>query len=89
MSCSDVNGYLKWAFIEAANTVVRHQNGAGWTDRHVTRLYKRLCWRKGHAKAVGAVARHLSEATYWILKKDEVSRAQSAPGYDGGWGRGL
>jgi len=28
-------------------------------------------YRQGHAKAVGAVARHLAEATYWILTKNE------------------
>jgi adenylylsulfate kinase-like enzyme len=26
--------------------------------------------RKNHQKAVGAVARHLAEATYWILTKE-------------------
>ena len=29
---------------------------------------------KGHQKAVGAVARHLAEATYWILTKGEPYR---------------
>src|SRR5437763_7482765 len=28
--------------------------------------------RKGHRKAIGAVARHLAEATYWILSKQEA-----------------
>jgi hypothetical protein len=32
----------------------------------------RIRARKNHAKAVGAVARHLAEATYWILTKNEV-----------------
>jgi hypothetical protein len=38
--------------------------------RHVTRLYVRLARRKGHPKA-GAVARHLAEATYWMVTKQE------------------
>ena len=30
--------------------------------------------RKGHPKAIGALARHLAEATYWILSKQEPYR---------------
>jgi hypothetical protein len=30
--------------------------------------------RKGHSVAVGAVARHLAEATFWILNKKEPYR---------------
>ena len=30
--------------------------------------------RKGHAVAVGAVARYLAESTYWVLKKAEPYR---------------
>jgi transposase len=66
----DVNRYLKWAFIEAANVIClthRHR-----PYRHASRLYLRIRQRKGHQKAVGAVARHLAEATYWILKKREA-----------------
>jgi len=65
----DVNRYLKWAFVEAANVVVVNQKH--WANRHVTRLYKRIRERRGHGKAVVAVARHLSEATYWVLRKNE------------------
>jgi transposase len=68
----DVNRYLKWAFIEAANAIClmrrRHPH------RHVTRLYERIARRKGHPKAIGAVARHLAEATYWLLSKQEPYR---------------
>jgi len=42
--------------------------------RHLTRLYARLARRKGHAKAIGAVARHLAEATYWMVTKQEAYR---------------
>jgi hypothetical protein len=34
------------------------------------RLYQRVRSRKGHQKAIGAVARHLAEATYWMLTKE-------------------
>jgi len=67
----DVNRYLKWAFIEAANVVALNQAKRSWQQRHVSRLYQRIRQKKGHAKAVGAVARHLSEAAYWVLKKRE------------------
>jgi transposase len=65
----DVNRYLKWALIEAANMIVLNQKP--WANRHVVRLYRRIRERHGHAKAVVAVARHLAEATYWVLKKGE------------------
>ena len=69
---ADVNRYLKWAFIEAGNSISLHATRK--PDRHVSRLYWRLKQRKGHAKAVGAVARHLAEATYWVLTKQEAYR---------------
>jgi transposase len=65
----DVNRYLKWAYIEAGNAVCRTQRFHLYA--HTTQLYMRIRQRKGHQKAVGAVARHLAEATYWILKKGE------------------
>jgi transposase len=66
----DTNHYLKWAFSEAGNSVAVHRNDL--PARHVSQLYNRVRSRKNHAKAVGAVARHLAEATYWILTKNEV-----------------
>lgn len=73
----DVNRYLKWAFMEAANVISSHPRW--WADRHVGRLYQRIRERKGHGKAVGAVARHLSEAAYWVLKKNEAYREPHSP----------
>lgn len=70
---SDVNHYLKWAFVEAANVICL--NRRHWPERHVARLYDRVHQQKGHQKAIGAVARHLAEATYWILTKEESYRA--------------
>ena len=68
----DVNHYLKWAFIEAAQSVCLNQGSH--PDRHVTRLYQRLRARKGHGKAVGAVARHLAEATYHVWSTGQPYR---------------
>jgi len=68
----DVNRYLKWAFVEAANVVALQQSRH--PNRHVSLLYRRLRLRKGHAKAVGAVARHLAEAAYHVLRKKEPYR---------------
>src|SRR2546428_1425521 len=53
----DVNRYLKCAFVEAANAICLNRRPA--PRRHVSRLYVRIARRKGHAKAIGAVARHL------------------------------
>jgi hypothetical protein len=65
----DVNRYLKWAYVEAANAICLTRGRTA--RRHVSRLYERVARRKGHAKAIGAVARHLAEATYWMLSKGE------------------
>jgi transposase len=69
---SDVSHYLKWAYIEAANCACMHQRN--FPDRHVTLLYKRIARRKGHPKAVGAVARHLAEATFYVLSRNQPYR---------------
>jgi transposase len=68
----DTNRYLKWAFSEAGNSIAVKRNR--FPDRFVSGLYNRIRDRKGHAKAVGAVARHLAEATYWVLSKGEAYR---------------
>jgi transposase len=68
------NNYLKWAFIEAANVIVAHRHHANWPGKYVVHLYERTQRRKGHAVAVGATARYLAEATYWVLKKGEPYR---------------
>lgn len=66
---SDVNHYLKWAYSEAGNsTAVNHKRFPG---RHTSQLYRRIREKKGHAKAVGAVGRHLAEASYWVLERNE------------------
>jgi transposase len=71
----DVNRYLKWAFFEAANVICRHRKR--WPGRHVAKLYERICSRKGHAAAIGAVGRHLAEATWWMLSTKKTYRDPS------------
>jgi len=66
----NVNHYLKWAYAEAANTVSVYSQK--WGDKHVGELYNRLCKKKGHGIAVGAVSRHLAVATWNILTKGVV-----------------
>jgi transposase len=67
---ADVNRYLKWAFAEAANSVAVNQ--VRCPDRHVSQLYRRLRQRKGHPKAIGAVARHLAEAAFHVLRRKQM-----------------
>jgi len=68
----DVNRYLKWAFAEAANSVA--VNHTRCPHRHVSQLYRCLRERKGHSKAIGAVARHLAEAAFHILQRQQAYR---------------
>jgi hypothetical protein len=63
----DTNPYLKWALVEAANAALLQGDRYG----HVRRLYDRLRARRGHGKAIVAVARHLAEAAYWVLTKQQ------------------
>ncbi len=70
------NHYLRWAFVEAANAVVMHRQK--YADQHVMELYDRLKKHKCHGKAIIAVARHLAEASWWILTKREQYRPPRA-----------
>ncbi|WP_447972776.1 transposase [Nitrospira sp. Kam-Ns4a] len=72
------NRDLRLAFVEAAHATCRVRKGHA--PRQVSRLYERLVRHKGHAKAIGAVARHLAEATYWVLTKQISYRDPAAPG---------
>jgi transposase len=72
----DVNPYLKWAFVEAANSAVLNRTRCGYT--HISQVYERLRARRGHGKAKVAVARHLAEASFWMLTKGEPYRAPMA-----------
>lgn len=66
---NDVNHYLKWAYSEAGNSTAANHKRLPY--RHTSKLYKRIREKKGHAKAVGAVSRHLAEASFWILTRNE------------------
>lgn len=61
-----MNHYLKWAFIEAANSISLNQHRM--EGRHAVELLKRVQKRKGHPQAITAVARHLAESAYIMLK---------------------
>ncbi len=71
-TCRNVNHYLKWAFVEAANIAIRMK---AQRHQHIGVLYQRLCPVKGHGRAAVAVARHLAEASYWVLRKRQSYRA--------------
>ncbi len=71
-TCRNVNHYLKWAFVEAANCAIRTR---AHREDHIGLLYQRLYPNKGHGRAVVAVARHLAEASYWVLRKKQTYRA--------------
>ena len=73
----DTNRYLKWAFSEAGNSIAVNRDILA--HRHVSRLYKRIRARRGHPQAIGAVARHLAEASYWMLKRKEAYREREIP----------
>ena len=68
----DVNVYLKWAFVEAANSAILNGERCGYG--HTSRLYQQNNPRRGHGKAKVAVARHLAEASFWMLQKGESYR---------------
>jgi hypothetical protein len=45
-----------------------------YREGHIGLLYRRLAPGKGHGRAIVAVARHLAEASYWMLRKREPYR---------------
>ena len=75
---SEANQYLKWAFIEAASTIALLHQHPRWATRPICQIYTRIRRRKGHGIAIGAVARHLAEATFWMLTRQEPYREPAA-----------
>jgi transposase len=73
----DVNRYLKWALVEAANVNVLNRKRR--TGSRLVGIYERIRERKGHAKAVVAVARNIAEAVYWILTRKEPYKEPQRP----------
>jgi Transposase IS116/IS110/IS902 family len=76
--CGNVNRNLKWAFVETGNLIVINQRRLAGS--HVARLYQRIKRSKNHQKAVVAVARHLAEAAWWVLTRQEVASAPTRSG---------
>lgn len=66
----DVNHYLKWAYVEAAHSICINRDK--YPQRYTSQRYNRLRQRKGHQKAIGAVARHLAVATWWMMTKKQM-----------------
>jgi transposase len=75
---NDTNHYLKWAFSEAGNSVA--VNRRHYPQRFVVGLYNRIRAKKGHSVAIGAVAKHLAESTYWVLSKKQVYKERGVAG---------
>jgi transposase len=75
--CGNVNRNLKWTFVETGNLIVLSQRRLAGT--HVARLYQRIKRSKNHQKAVVAVGRHLAEAAWWVLTKQEVYGEPQGP----------
>jgi transposase len=71
-----INPFLKWAFVEAAVCSLHH---TGPRYAHVKTLFARLLPTKGFGRAVVAVARHLAEASFWILSKNQDYRPPQPP----------
>jgi len=71
-----INPFLKWAFVEAAVCALHH-NGPHYA--HVRTLFARLLPTKGFGRAVIAVARHLAEASFWMLSKHQDYRPPQPP----------
>lgn len=70
----ECNASLKWAFVEAAEAIVSHQKTM--SHRHVVRLYQRVKRdrKDRHGKAVVAVARHLAEAAWHMMRTKQDYR---------------
>lgn len=66
-----VNRYLRWGFVEAATCAVRLH---AYRNSHIGALYQRLLPTRGYGRAIVAVARHLAEASYWMLRKRQPYR---------------
>ncbi len=73
------NQNLKWAFRVASRSAAqghrsRHRHHPAWKTKCVRQIYDQASQRKGHAVAVGAVARHLAQGAFWILNRQQPYR---------------
>lgn len=71
------NHYLKWALVEAAHTARKKDPALG-------ALYQRMAAKGKPQKGIVAVARHLAEAIYHMLKRKEAYRYRTLSGYASG-----
>jgi hypothetical protein len=63
---------LKWALVEAANTVAARRAKWGEKYPHAVGRYQRVkATTKLSGKAKVAVARHLAEAAWWVLTRKQ------------------
>jgi len=72
MRYSDFFKAARWAYVEVANVIVLNQ--APWSRRHAVRLYQHLRDQQRPRQSSGTLARHLAEASYWILRRAETYR---------------
>ena len=70
---SDPFGRRSRPQLEAANSVAL--NHRRQPDRHVSRRYRQIRRRKGHATAIGALARNLAEAPYHVWSRGRAAGA--------------
>jgi transposase len=69
------NHYLR-AFVEAADCILMHRHL--YAGQHALQLYDGVKAKKCPGKAAVAIARHLAESTWWILRKREKYRQPHA-----------
>jgi transposase len=68
------NHYLRQAYLEAANVVVRNHQRPTWSKKSVVERYRRVKEKSTAGKATVAVAHQLAVATWAMLTKGEDYR---------------
>ncbi len=63
------NKYIRWILTEAAQNASRY-------DPRLHGFYQRLAARRGHQKAITAVARKMLVSIYYVLKRQEKYQGQ-------------
>jgi transposase len=62
------NKYIRWALVQASNIAIKK-------DYKLRAFYERIAKKKGHNKAIVAVAKKLLKVAYTLLKRDEMYRS--------------
>ncbi|MGC8936725.1 MAG: hypothetical protein ACP5KV_05105 [Candidatus Methanomethylicaceae archaeon] len=60
---------MRWVLVEAAQAAIR-------SDERFRTFYERYASRKGHQKAVVAVAHEMLRIVYYMLKRNEPYRGE-------------